>query len=318
MRVRLGYVAMALRLKDYSPSKTVTLKNINKISDYQDQLNRLTRLSRENLVNTLRILKANYYDGIMLYRFSSRLIPLCTHPQFIAWNYRETLAEEFKAIGDFVKEHGMRVGLHPDHFTLLNSPNPEVQESSRRDLDYHVNILEAMGLGATAKLVIHVGGKYQDRNLALERFKEQFRALPEKIRQRLILENDDRCFTAAEVLLLSKEISTPMVLDIHHHRILNNGEKLPALLPKIFATWGGQTPKVHLSSPRSDKDCRSHADCIDTDTAVEFLETARELEQSFDIMLEAKQKDLALLKLAEDLKKRGYNLPNNGEIMLEG
>ena len=236
MRIRLGYVAMALRLQDCSPSKTVTLKNLSKIPDYQNQIGRLARIARENLANTLRILKANYYDGIMFYRFTSRLIPLCTHPQFLDWNYRAELAEEFKTVGDFVKEHQMRVGLHPDHFTLLNSPKPEVQEASVRDLNYHLNLLEAMGLGRTAKLVIHVGGKYQDRGLALERFKEQFKALPERVGERLILENDDRSFTAGEVLKLAKEIGVPMVLDVHHHQILNNGEELNAMLPEIFAT----------------------------------------------------------------------------------
>jgi UV DNA damage endonuclease len=318
MRIRLGFVAMALRLKDSSPSKTVTLKNINKIPDYHDQINRLTRIARENLTNTLRILKANYFDGIMFYRFTSRLIPLCTHPQFQTWNYRESLREEFKAIGDFVKEHKMRVGLHPDHFTLLNSPNPEVQASSRRDLDYHSNIIEAMGLEATSKLIIHVGGKYQDRKLALARFKEQFGTLPEKIRERLILENDDRCFTAAEVLRLSKEVGVPMVLDLHHHQILNDGAELAELLPEIFASWGEETPKVHLSSPRSDKDRRSHADYVETKTAIEFLKSTRNLKRDFDMMLEAKQKDLALLKLAQELKEEGFNLPTNGEIILEG
>lgn len=316
MRIRLGYVAMALRLQDCSPSKTVTLKNLSKIPDYRDQVGRLARIARENLANTLRILRANYYDGIMFYRFTSRLIPLCTHPRFLGWNYRAELAEEFKAIGDFVTEHGMRVGLHPDHFTLLNSPHPEVQESSRRDLNYHLNMLEAMGLGRTVKLVIHVGGKYRDLGLALERFKEQFKALPEKVRERLILENDDRCFTAAEVLKLAKEIGVPMVLDLHHHQILNNGEELRTMLPEIFATWGNETPKVHLSSPRSEKDPRSHADYIATDTAVAFLNLAREINRDCDIMLEAKQKDLALIKLAGDLKELGFNLPTSGEIII--
>lgn len=316
MRIRLGYVAMALRLQDCSPSKTVTLKNLSKIPDYQNQIGRLARIARENLANTLRILKANYYDGIMFYRFTSRLIPLCTHPQFLDWNYRAELAEEFKTVGDFVKEHQMRVGLHPDHFTLLNSPKPEVQEASVRDLNYHLNLLEAMGLGRTAKLVIHVGGKYQDRGLALERFKEQFKALPERVGERLILENDDRSFTAGEVLKLAKEIGVPMVLDVHHHQILNNGEELNAMLPEIFATWGKQTPKVHLSSPRSEKNPRSHADYLETGTAVEFINLARELNRDFDIMLEAKQKDLALLKLAEDLKEREFNLTASGEIII--
>lgn len=88
------------------------------------------------------------------------------------------------------------------------------------------------------------------------------------------------------------------------------------MLPEIFATWGHEIPKVHLSSPRSEKDPRSHADYIATDTAVEFINLAREINRDFDIMLEAKQKDLALLKLVEELKELGFKLPTNVEIII--
>ncbi|HEX3044812.1 MAG TPA: UV damage endonuclease UvsE, partial [Bacillota bacterium] len=87
MKIRLGYVAIALRLENCSPSKTVTLKNLNRIEGHSNQINRLSRIARENLTNTLRILKANAYDQIEVYRFTSRLIPLCTHPQFLDWDY---------------------------------------------------------------------------------------------------------------------------------------------------------------------------------------------------------------------------------------
>ena len=316
MKVRLGYVAMALRLPDCSPSKTITVKNINKIASHTDQLNRLTRITRENLSNTLRILKANFFDRIQVYRFTSKLVPLCTHPQFTDWDYVSDSEDLFQEIGALIRENKMRVSLHPDHFTLLNSPSPEVLEASLRDLDYHVKILEAMRLnGNEAKLVIHVGGKYNDRIEALNRFKNTYLTLPRRISERLILENDDRCFTAQEVLCLAQEIAAPMVLDVHHHQLLNQGESLESLLPDIFATWGGNRPKVHLSSPRDQKNPRNHADYIDPESATGFLNLARKFGRDFDLMLEAKQKDLALFKLAEDLRGKGFTMPNDGEIV---
>lgn len=316
MLIRLGYVANALRLEKSTPSGAVTYKTVSKLTDYSDKIGLLTRVARKNLENTLRILQDNSFDGIRVYRFTSKLVPLCTHPDFSGWDYRAELAAEFKKVGEFVRENRMRVSLHPDHFTLLNSPEPEVITASLRDLDYHTNILEAMGLDNTAKLVIHVGGKYQNRQQAIRRFREQFSRLPDRIKQRITLENDDRCFTAAEVLQLAKELQIPMVLDIHHHQILNNGETLEALLPEVFATWNDLPPKVHISSPRDTKNPRYHADFVSVATVIDFIRLTEKIGQDFDIMLEAKQKDLALFKLVEELREYGFNLPDPGRIVL--
>ena len=318
MKVRLGFVAIALRLPDCSPSKTVTLKNINKIDSREIQISRLTRIAKENLENTLRILRANFYDHIQVYRLTSKLVPLCTHDQFTDWDYISDLLDGFRSIGAFIRENRIRVSLHPDHFTLLNSPSDTVLKASLRDLEYHTNIFESMGLNPDiAKLVIHVGGKYNDRIEALERFKSVYRNLPDRIKNRLILENDDRCFTAMEVLHLCQDITAPMVLDVHHHQILNHGESLESMIPEIFATWGNNVPKVHLSSPKDQKNPRNHADFIEVESAVNVLNLTREIGRDFDLMLEAKQKDLALFKLADDLRMKGFDLPNNGEINVD-
>jgi UV DNA damage endonuclease len=317
MRIRLGYVANALRLENATPSGTVTYQKISKLPDRDAQISLLTRVAQKNLANTLRILRANFFDQIQVYRFSSKLIPLCTHPEFLDWDYARDLEAELQTIGTFVKENRMRVSLHPDHFTLLNSPKPEVLTASLRDLDYHVTLLEVMGLDATTKLVIHIGGKYQDRGQALSRFKSNFYALPERIRKRLILENDDRCFSAVEVLRLAEELALPMVLDLHHHQLLNHGESLASILPAVWATWTDELPpKVHLSSPRDQKNPRYHADFVAVDALTRFLQIARELQRNLDVMLEAKQKDLALLKLAGELRDRGFSLSSVGELVL--
>jgi UV DNA damage endonuclease len=107
-----------------------------------------------------------------------------------------------------------------------------------------------------------------------------------------------------------------MVLDVHHHHLLNCGESLESLLPAIFATWGDLTPKIHLSSPRDPKSPRSHADFIETGAAVDLLHLTGTPGTDFDLMLEVKQKDLALVRLADDLQKLGFELSGYGEIHL--
>ncbi len=262
-------------------------------------------MSKLNIENTLRILKYNRAMNIQVYRLTSKLIPLATHQELAGWEYQRQFASELKQLGEFVKQNGFRISAHPDHFTILNPVKQEVLLASVKDLDYHVRLYEAMGLeDYRYKLVLHVGGLYGDKCSSIERFKVNFSKLPDRIRKRIIIENDDKCFTAADVLQLCKDLGAPMVLDVHHHKCANNGERLSELLPEIYKTWDGEPfrPKIHFSSPKSQKEFRSHADYIDHAGFMEFLNTAKALDCDIDIMLEAKMKDRALLELSEKLR----------------
>jgi UV DNA damage endonuclease len=303
MRVRFGYVAIALNIAEGSPNKTVTIKTLEKITDPEGRIHRLRRLTRENLTNTLRILRYNSGHDVYVYRLTSKTVPLATHPVTADWNYIEEFSDEWREIGDYIKSRNMRISAHPDHYTLLNSPKEEVLAASLNDLDYHVKMLEAMGLPPAPQLVIHIGGLYKAKEASLDRFIAQFNQLPDRIRLRLMLENDDKVYTAADVLGLCQRIGAPMVLDIHHHACLNNGESLLNLWPDIIKTWAGATPKIHVSSPKNDKDIRSHADNINLEDFLPFLTMAKEIGQDFDVMIEAKNKDQALFKLMDELEQ---------------
>lgn len=304
MRIRFGYVAMALEIPEGSPNKTVTATNILKITEQEDRFNRLRRLVKANLENQLRVLRYNKGYKIDVYRFTSKLVPLATHKAAAGWNYLEEFNDMFKEIGDYVKDNKMRVSAHPDHFSLLNSPKDEIITASVKDLEYHAGLFDGMGLGEEAKLVLHVGGLYREKEQALGRFKKNFALLPKNIKSRLTLENDDKSYSAADVLALSKEIRIPMVLDVHHHDCHSNGESLADLLPEIFLTWNGQAlpPKIHISSPKDEKNRRAHADFVNAAEFVKFLRIAKQcLDNDFDVMIEAKQKDRALQALMKDL-----------------
>lgn len=305
MIFRLGYVAMTLSLEKCSPSGTVTYAVYSRLKEEQAKSVRLDRVSKANIENTLRILKYNRAMNIEVYRLTSKLIPLATHEELAGWEYHQQFAHELKQLGEYIRQNGFRISAHPDHFTILNPVKHEVLQASINDLDYHVRLYEAMGLeDYRYKLVLHVGGLYGNKDSSIERFKENFIKLPDRIRKRIIIENDDKCFTAADVLKLCKELATPMVLDVHHHKCVNNGEKLTELLPEIYKTWDQEPfpPKIHFSSPKSEKEFRSHADYIEYSDFVEFLNITKTVNRDIDIMLEAKMKDMALLELAGRLK----------------
>ncbi len=305
MKIRFGYVAMSVELKNASPSKTITVKSYSRLADRDPgaALDKVRRVASENLDNTMRLLRHNKASGVEVYRFSSKIMPLATHPLLSEWDYINDLSEKFLLIGNFVKKNNFRVTFHPDHYTLINSPREEVLRSSLIDLEHHCRILEAMGLSSRAKLVTHVGGGYGDKTGSMERFLINWRLVPSNITGRLSLENDDKTFTAVEVLSICKILSIPMVFDIHHFNCNNEGEKIEIILPLIFTTWEGSglPPKVHISSPRSKEDFRSHHDFVNADDLYPFLKQARELNRDIDVMVEAKKKDLAMFKLVKEL-----------------
>lgn len=301
MHVRFGYVAIALGVPEGSPNKTTTVKTLEKISDPDARISRLRRITRENLATTLRILKYNAAHQIHLYRFTSKTVPLATHPIAKDWDYISDANDELAEIGAFIRSHRMRVSAHPDHFTVLNTPQPEVFASSLRDLSYHAALFDAMGLDIGPQLVLHVGGLYQNKTASTKRFITGYNSLPPAIKKRLMLENDDKIYGTSDVLQLCQQLGIPMVLDLHHHNCISRDDPLPALWPQIADTWGGDRPKIHLSSPKSAKDFRSHADLVEVSDFLPFLKMAKELGVDFDVMIEAKQKDAAMFRLIAEL-----------------
>jgi UV DNA damage endonuclease len=314
MIVRLGYVAMSMLVDNASPSKTMTATNFSKLNDREAAIRKLERIAAENIHNTLRLLKHNRAYHIRLYRCSSKLIPLAGHELLADWDPMAALREDFARLGEYACTHNMRLSFHPEHFTVLSTPREEVLRSSLLDLDRYVTMLEAMGLDESAKCNIHIGGSYSNKKTASERFVNRFKQLPARISRRLTLENDDKTFTASETLDVCEQVGAPMVLDLHHHQVnpSEQNETAAELWPRIQQTWAGLIqqwsnqslpPKIHVSSPKNEKDIRSHADFIDAPVLMQFLRSVGSNTPKLDIMIEAKKKDKALFKLMDDLRE---------------
>jgi UV DNA damage endonuclease len=303
MLIRFGYVAIAFGIKEGSPNKTVTVKKLSKLESADIKLDLLRKILRQNLETMRRILLYNRAHNIHRYRMTSKLVPLATHPEADGWDYISEFRQEFADLGKLSRESNCRLSAHPDHFTLLNSPKREVLAASLRDLEYHDSMFRALGYEPGPQLVLHAGGMYKSKKQSLDRFCSEFATLPNAIRQRIMIENDDKVYSAADVLSLCKRIGAPLVLDVHHHHCLNNGEELGQLWPEIVSTWGDELPKIHISSPKSEKDRRSHAELISVNSLLPFLSAASKLDRDFDVMIEAKGKDRALFTLLDELER---------------
>ena len=321
MKVRLGYVAISNVLgKKVTSSSSVTFANYSKILSEEKRTEKLKTVTLSNLNDLQEILKYNIKNNIHFYRITSALIPLVTHPQVGYWGHREIFNKDFKYIGKIIRESNMRVDTHPDEFNVINSNNPKVVENTLINLIKQVEWFEDMNY-KEGKMVIHVGGATGGKEAALERFIKNFNKFPEEVKSRLIIENDDKTYNSKETLELCRILNIPMVLDVHHHNCNNNGENLEDMLEEIFNTWNNEKlpPKLHFSSPKNGEIDRKHADFINPYDFINFLESAKKFNRDFDMMLECKEKDVALFKLVQDIKEinNKYKWIDESTIVIE-
>jgi UV DNA damage endonuclease len=289
----LGFACICNTLKDNGRFKTVTVKTLSKLSDEQ-QLKKLKSTAVDNLYNSLQILKWCKENNILMYRFSSDLIPLATYAESWHWWEDKDVQNMCSKIKEFVEESGIRISFHPDQFCVLNSNRPEVVQNSIKHLEYLNKLSNLIG---NKILITHTGSTVDGKEKSIQRFIDNFKLLSRDIQSKLALENDDKSFGVSDVLYICEVLGIPMILDIHHYNCLNTGESLLDLRQRIIDTWKGHKPKMHLSSGKTGFIDRHHADYINQNDYINALKFAGD---EFDIMFECKQKELALLKIRKD------------------
>jgi UV DNA damage endonuclease len=304
--IRLGYVAMSMKLQNASPSKTMTFAQFQKIDDREAAIRKLERIALLNLQNTLRLLKHNVASDIHFYRLTSRLIPLANHEELLEWNYMKPLKGFLREIGDYAKKHKIRIDFHPDHFVLINSMQKHILKNSINTLKLHYLLLKAMEINPAHRCVMHVGGNYKETENSLERFVENWMVIPRPIQQMIMLENDDTSFTLEDTLYLCEKLNIPLVFDYHHHLAHHQNVNWESNWNRVVDTWK-HSPlpiKMHISSPKSDKTFRHHSDYVDINMFFRFLSVIKGSIPQLDCMIEAKMKDEALFKLMDEVKTR--------------
>ncbi|MDD3341273.1 MAG: UV DNA damage repair endonuclease UvsE [Bacilli bacterium] len=296
MKIRLGYVAMCRSCE--MPFKTITYTEYSK----KENKEKLHDIIVYNLKNTIEILKYNIKNDVHFYRMTSNLIPLATKDD-VEFNYITPYLSYYQEIASIIEKNKMRIDMHPDQYVVLNSTREEVKENAKQILYYHASLLNALRI-QNPLLVLHAGSSVLGKQNSLKRFINTFKTLPEEIGKMIAIENDDKTFDIKDVLYLCETLHLRMILDYHHYICNTGGLAIKDYYKRIFATWKQETPKMHFSSPKNKtkKDMRSHHDYIDADAFIAFLESVKNFDIDLDIMLEAKEKDMALFKLVRELK----------------
>jgi UV DNA damage endonuclease len=318
MKIRFGYVSHAVSLWEASPARTVTFTRYAQMSK-DERYAKLLEVTAENLKSTRRMIFYNLGHEIELYRLSSSIVPLATHPE-VKWDFVTPFQKEWQELGDIIRHHQLRVSFHPNQFTLFTSPREEVTDNAVVDMAYHYRMLEAMGVEKSSVINIHIGGAYGDKEQTIERFHLNLKKLPQPIKDIMTLENDDKTYHADETLLACEKENIPFVFDYHHHMANLTDLPLETILSRTIPTWKKTNlpPKIHVSSPKSEKAFRSHADYVDVEFLMPLIAALKELKKDFDFMIEAKMKDLAMLQLIADISKiRGVKRVSGGAVEIK-
>lgn len=264
-----------------------------RLASYSDK--RMMSTIEGNLDCLQKILEFNRYYQLLFFRITSDLIPFASHPVCkVPW--QKTFKKSFQAIGNFIKKYGMRVSMHPDQFVLINSLDEGIFQRSVAELIYHAEVLDLLGADATAKIQIHVGGIYGNKRKSMDRFVKRFYLLPDAVKKRLVIENDERLYSVNDCLQIHRDTNLPVVFDVFHFSCHNHGEDLKKMFLAVCRTWSSTDglPITDYSSQEKAKRKGSHAQTINLKNFQNFIEKTKGMD--FDIMCEIKDKEKSALK----------------------
>ena len=267
------------------------------------QLLKLSDICLHNARNLELALKTVQRLGIGAFRIMSPLFPRMTHPE-VGYSMEqlpdgETILATLETCRIVAQEHKIRLSFHPDQFVVLSSPTPVVLDNSVQELAYHGWLADRLGVDL---INIHAGGVYGDKQAALQRLGEALNLLPESVRSRLTVENDDVSYTPQDLLTFCKKYAIPLVYDVHHHRCNPDGLTVEEATAEAAQTWvqSGREQYCHISSPKTgwgSTNPKPHADYISLE---DFPRCWYGRTMTIDV--EAKAKELAVVRLMEELQ----------------
>ncbi|MDD2181499.1 MAG: UV DNA damage repair endonuclease UvsE [Bacilli bacterium] len=285
--MNIGYACLILG------DANISYKNCTKKNATYDNL---VKIIDHNLSSLEKAIDYNIKNNIKLFRISSTIIPFGSSDiNTVKW--WDLFEQKLTSIGKKIKDNNIRVSMHPGQYSVLNSPKSSIVEKTINDLDYHTKFLKSLNTDKTHKIILHVGGIYNNKNAAITRFIDNFNKLHPDIKERLVIENDDKSYNIQDVLKIHKHTNIPVVFDNLHHSINHNDlrDDLYWIL-KCIKTWSkdGSRTKVHYSEQDINKQRGSHSKTIDINIFDGYYSSVKKLD--LDIMLEVKDKNLSAIK----------------------
>ena len=297
--IRLGYACINMELQE-TRGIQCSRSMIRRTFD-QKGITYASQLALQNCRDLVEVVKWNNVNGIKVFRITSCLFPWASEYNIDDLPDIEGIAAALAEVGVVAAAGGQRLSLHPGPFNILASETDRVVQNCITDLRIHGKMMDMMlqPENRWAKINIHVGAAKGDRQKALDTWCRNFERLPDNVKSRLTVENDDKANLYSIQHLYDgvfKRTGVAIVADQHHHECGPQDLPWAEALPLAASSWGAVRPTCHLSNSRQLEDPKearnAHSDWYYTP----FIDCGLEV----DVVLEAKMKEKALFKYQAD------------------
>ena len=297
----LGYACMNHEMSSRPKKHRITTnRTMIKETFNKKGINYAADLAYQNVQDLYKILLWNEENNFKFFRLSSNIFPWHSEYRWEDLPLLEHIERWLTTCGDFAKEHGHRLTSHPGPFNKLTSDNDRIINNTIRDLEAHGWMFDRLGLPRTpfAKINIHVGAAYGNKEKACDNFCRNFEKLSDSVKTRLTVENDDKAslYSTQELYdLIYKRIRIPIVHDVHHHGFCTGGLSQEDAMRLAASTWGDVRPVIHYSQSRAFEHNnpkikpQAHSDS--------YWEPVETYGLDVDVMCEAKHKEQAVYAL---------------------
>ena len=276
MAIRYGYACINLELRK---DKITTNRGMIRRTFDAKGLDYVSELVMLNLQDQLKVIKWNQENNITLYRMSGSLFPWMSEYDFHDLPNYDNIKKVLEETGKFAMDNGHRLSFHPGQFCVWCAPTEQTVENAIIELERHSQIMDMMKLPVSpaAKINIHVGGAYGDKESALKRWCKNFQRLSDNCKKRLVIENDDKASMYSVVDLyegIYKVVGCPITFDYHHHKFCTGDLSEEEALKLAASTWPkGIRPCTHYSESRRVERKKIVEDiCKNNDISMEDIE----------------------------------------------
>lgn len=298
----IGYACINMTLAE---SKITTGRTCRWATFQKEGIGHASKLALQNCKDLVTILEWNEKMGIKFFRVGSELLPWGNKIDITQYPDFHEICKVLQQVGEIARRSQQRLTAHPGPFNLLASPKAEVVENTIKDLEMHSLIFDLMGLDQTPynKINIHIGATYGNKEKAADTWVSNLKLLSKSALSRLTVENDDKAsmFSVKDLFhMVFVRTGVPIVFDFHHHRFNDGGLSELEALNLAMSTWGYIVPVVHYSESKSLHEennkirPQAHSDYIHG--------PINTYGKKVDVMVEAKAKELAILKYLQNEK----------------
>ena len=251
-----------------------------------------------NVKDLQTILEWNVKNNIKFFRISSDIFPWASHYDLDSLPQYNEIKSNLSQTAKYAKKNNLRLTFHPGPYNVLTSPNKSVVNNTIIDLTHHAEICDLLDLSFSTynKINIHCNGVYGDKQSAMDRFCSNFRLLPNSVKSRLTIENDDKesMYSVRDLMYIHDKLGIPIVFDFHHHKFCNGGLSEKDALDLAVSTWPKSIrPVVHYSESKS---IHENNPLIKPQAHSDYIKNIpKTYNNDVDIMVEAKAKELAII-----------------------